>query len=209
MEIVNVGGGRGHLPAPAAASLLRMDSAYGTIPTTELGRTEERQLYLYNGWLNGKPGFNRALHPSNPLANHVMVDGRRGAMDTEAVRNGVITEAQMNEHGWYQTAYDEYWHYEYFYEKDAHRFDGAIYATSKDYGMEYYILREDGTIFHITPVQAYAFKSVDDYNAWRGIVRASGVKTSLVVPPAITSLKKYPAWRVKAIADRMGVTLPK
>lgn len=210
MSTTTLAGGRGILPAPAAASIHRIDAQLGRlVPITEAGRTYERQLYLYTQYVNGVPGFNRALHPDNPLANHVIAEGRRGAIDTEAVRLGVISEAAMNAHGWYRTAADEYWHYEYFEERDTRRGTTAPALNGKDYGMEFYILREDGTVFHITPVKAYAFKDVKDYNAWRNIVKASGVKTSLLTPPAITSLKKWPAWRVKAIADRMGVALPR
>lgn len=210
MNIITLSGGRGQLPAPAAESIARIDGEIGRLlPITEAGRTWAKQLYYYEGWERRRYGFNRALHPSNPLANHVMAEGRPGAIDTEAARLGIVTIAIMNAHGWHQDAADEYWHFSYFPNKDTHRFDEIVNSTLKGYDMETIILREDGTVFHISPVKAYAFKGVKDYNDYRKVIRASGISTSLLKPPAITSLKKMPAWRVKAIADRVGVTLPK
>lgn len=205
MDISTLSGGRGQLPADAADSIHRLDADIGRrVQITEAGRTWARQLYLYDGWRQRLPGFNRALHPSNPLANHVLIDGRRGAVDSDEQ-----TGVPWVSHGWILTAADEAWHREYFPERDTHRFDEIIESTLKGYGMETIIVREDGTVFHISPVKAYAFKNVKDYNDYRKIIRASGISTSLLKPPAITSLKKMPAWRVKAIADRVGVTLPK
>lgn len=205
MNTASLAGGRGILPAAAAESVHRIDAAIGhLVQITEAGRTWDRQLYLFNGYMAGKPGFNRALHPDNPLANHVLMTGRRGAVDSDEQ-----TGVPWDDHGWMLTAWDEPWHREYFPKRDNHRFDEVIESTLKGYGMETIILREDGTVFHITPVKAYAFKDVEDYNAYRKVIRASGVSTSMLKPPAITSLKKMPAWRVKAIADRVGVTLPK
>lgn len=205
METMSLSGGRGVLPAAAAESIHRIDADIGhPVQITEAGRTWSRQLYLFSQYMNGTPGFNRALHPDNPLANHVLSRGRRGAVDSDE-QTGVL----WDDHGWVLTARDEPWHREYFPERDNHRFDEVIESTLKGYGMETIILREDGTVFHITPVKAYAFKDVEDYNAYRKVIRASGVSTSMLKPPSITSLKKMPAWRVKAIADRVGVTLPK
>lgn len=119
MDISTLSGGRGQLPAPAAASIARIDRAIGRLlPITEAGRTREKQMHYYTNWVNRVPGFNRALHPEDPLANHVMVSGRRGAIDTEAAKQGAVTIAFMNAHGWYQDAADEYWHFSYFQEKD-------------------------------------------------------------------------------------------
>lgn len=203
--VVSLSGGRGELPIAAAESIHRIDANLGRlVQITEAGRTRERQLYLYEGWAKRLPGFNRALHPDNPLANHVLSPGRRGAVDSDEQRG-----VPWYDHGWVLTASDEPWHREYFPERDKHRFDEIIESALKGYGMEMIILREDGTVFHLSPVKAYAFTGVADYNAYRKVVRASGIATTMLKPPAITSLKKMPAWRVKAVADRLGVTLPK
>lgn len=205
MNIKQLSNGRGTLPAIAAESIHRIDAAIDhPVQVTEAGRTRERQLYLYEGWAKRLPGFNRALHPDNPRANHVLSPGRRGAVDSDEQRG-----VPWYDHGWVLTASDEPWHREYFPERDMHRFDEIIDSALKGYDMEMIILREDGTVFHLSPVKAYAFKDVADYNSYRKIVRASGIATSMLKPPAITSLKKMPAWRVKAVADRLGVTLPK
>lgn len=119
MITADIGHGRGILPQDAARSIARIDAAIGgVLQVTEAGRTYARQLDLYTKWINGVPGYNRALHPDDPLANHVLMDGRRGAIDTEAVNWGQVTEAFLNANGWFRTASDEYWHYEYFFDRD-------------------------------------------------------------------------------------------
>lgn len=117
MITAELNGGRGILPADAAASIHRIDAQIGhLVQITEAGRTRDRQLYLYTGWVRRAPGFNRALHPDNPRANHVLAPGRRGAVDSDE-QTGVPWE----ENGWILTAWDEPWHREYFAERDQHR----------------------------------------------------------------------------------------
>lgn len=114
MNVVDIGHGRGLLPENAARSLWRLDADIGRpVQVTEAGRTWERQLYLYNGWVKRLPGFNLALHPSNPLANHVLVAGRRGAIDSDEQ-----TGIPWAEHGWRLENASEPWHRGYYPEHD-------------------------------------------------------------------------------------------
>lgn len=84
---------------------------------------------------------------------------------------------------------------------------GGITAT-KGNPLETYILRNDGTVFHIIAgIQCYQFTSVKDYNDWKGVVdtqRKQGA-TNLISPPRLGKLKKMPAWRVDALRKRYGV----
>lgn len=132
MRTAELSGGRGTLPADAAASIHRIDRQIGhRVQITEAGRTYARQLYLWQQFVNGVPGFNRALHPDNPLANHVLADGRRGAVDSDEQ-----TGVPWAEHGWILTASDEPWHREYFAEHDQHRNDeGDDMFTDEDRAM--------------------------------------------------------------------------
>lgn len=81
-------------------------------------------------------------------------------------------------------------------------------TASKGNPMETYILRNDGTVFHIIAgIQCYQFTSVKDYNDWKGVVdtqRKQGA-TNLISPPRLGKLKKMPAWRVDALRKRYGV----
>lgn len=120
--------GRGTLPADAAESIHRIDAQLGRpVQITEAGRTRARQMHLYNGWISRLPGFNRALHPDNPLANHVLSNGRRGAVDSDE-QSGV----PWDENGWILTAWDEAWHREYFSDRDQHKDDEDMAFTDED-----------------------------------------------------------------------------
>lgn len=188
----------------AAASFNRVEDVNGLFTVTSAKRTVAEQQTFIDRWNQGGT-FNRPpylYHPATPpeTSAHVANGGR--AVDIlEYEKFSRVAE----DHGFIRTFEWDVVHFEYFPEKD--KFFHTVDLTGKSYNMEFYILREDGTVFHITPVKAYAFTSVDDYNSWRSIVTASGVKTSMVKPPAITSLKPWPAWRVQAIADRLGVSL--
>lgn len=204
MNIVTLTHGRGQLPHDAAESISRIDDVIdGVLPITEAGRTWERQLYFYNGYIAGKPGFNRALHPSNPLANHVMVDGRRGAIDTEAVRLGIVSVQTMNDHGFYQDAPDEYWHFSYFVERDKKIHEKVVTGKGKG-SMEFYLLDDKGDVHHVYNGGHYVFTSAGDYEAWKQIVDAARANkaTNAISPPPLGSLKKIAKWRVDAVVKR-------
>lgn len=114
MNVVELSHGRGLLPAPAATSLHRLDADLGhPVQVTEAGRTYERQLYLWQQWQAGVAGFNPAWHPDDSRANHVLTDGRTGAVDSDQ-QTGVPWEA----HGWVLTVPHEPWHREYFIDRD-------------------------------------------------------------------------------------------
>lgn len=130
MDTATLSHGRGTLPADAAASLHRLDAHLGrAVQVTEAGRTVERQLFLWEQYRAGVPGFNRALHPSDPLANHVLLAGRRGAVDSDEQ-----TGVPWAEHGWILTAGDEPWHREYFPDRDQHKDEDDMF-TEEDRAM--------------------------------------------------------------------------
>lgn len=202
--MIQLSNGRGILPDDAAKSISRIDEAInGELPITEAGRTYSRQLYLWKNWKDGVPGFNRALHPDNPLANHVIAMGRRGAIDTEAARLGIVTVEFMNSHGWYQDASDEYWHFSYFSERDKFKHEAAT-KMKGDGLMEFYLLDDKGDVHHVYSGGHYVFQSVDDYNAWKQIVdNARKAKaTNAISPPKLNTLKAIAKWRVEAVINR-------
>lgn len=192
----------------AARAFDRVEAAHGRFTVTSAGRTIAEQQRLIDRWWQGGV-YNRPPYlyePARPPETSAHVRDGGVAVD---VAEWQRFKDVAKDHGFVQSFLWDVVHFEYIPGRDNHRFDEVIESTLKGYGMETIILREDGTVFHITPVKAYAFKDVGDYNAYRKVIRASGISTSMLKPPAITSLKKMPAWRVKAIADRVGVTLPK
>lgn len=192
----------------AAAALARVEAEHGAFTVTSAGRTVAEQNALIARWFEGGI-FNRPPYlyePARPPETSAHVRDGGVAVDVAEWQRFIQV---AHAHGFRQTFSWDVVHFEYFPEHDKHRFTEIIESATKGYGMETIILREDGVVFHITPVKAYAFTSVKDYNAYRDVVSASGMATTLLKPPAITKLKKWPAWRVKAIANRMGVSLPK
>lgn len=192
----------------AAAAFNRVEARHGIFTVTSAKRSVGEQQELIDRWFDGGV-YNRPPYlyePARPAKTSAHVKGGGIAVDvTEWERFNRVAQ----DHGFRQSFPWDVVHFEYYPEHDKYSFSEIINNAGKAYNMETIILRDDGVVFHITPVKAYAFKDVEDYNAYRKVIRASGVSTSMLKPPAITSLKKMPAWRVKAIADRVGVTLPK
>jgi hypothetical protein len=125
-DAVDIGGGRGRLAREAAASLARVDAAFGhPVDINEAWRSPEQanaNYARYIRYLNGGPWAPIAL----PADSSVHCVGF--AVDTDDT-----SDAQMriwNEHGWYWTVYRdgklaERWHLEYFRDRDKHRNDAA------------------------------------------------------------------------------------
>uniref|UniRef100_A0AAU6R6Y0 Endolysin n=1 Tax=Micrococcus phage Kurnik TaxID=3092208 RepID=A0AAU6R6Y0_9CAUD len=120
---VDLGGGRGWLDAAAAASVRRIDAAIGhMLQITEAGRsffTQEQHWLKYQ-----RDGYPIALNPNTPSEHQ-----KGKAIDSDEAQKFV---ALMEEHGWYRTVYRwvngvwtlvERWHFEYFIDRDKHRFD--------------------------------------------------------------------------------------
>lgn len=117
---VGLGGGRGWLAPPAAASIRRIDAQIGHyLQITEAGRTwlqqdEHWQTYLRNGWPI-------ALSPNAPSIHQL-----GGAADSNEAQRII---AVMEDHGWRRTVYRngklvEPWHFEYFAHLDNHLNEG-------------------------------------------------------------------------------------
>ena len=191
----------------AARAFDRVEAAHGRFTVTSAGRTVAEQQRLIDRWFAGGV-YNRPPYlyePARPPETSAHVRDGGVAVDVQEWR---AFERVTGAYGFVQTFAWDVVHFEYFPDRD--QFAGAGGGSQKEgYGMETIILREDGTVFHITPVKAYAFTSPKDYNDWRKVVNSTGMATSMLKPPRLGSLKKWPAWRVQAIADRMGVTLPK
>lgn len=160
MQTVDLGGGRGWLDAPAAASLLRVDRQIGhRLQITEAGRTGERQAYLHDGWVRRLPGFNYAA----PRGESPHEAGN--AIDTNERLVAVLAE-----HGWWRPLSFEPWHFVYRASHDQHRNDPAPTGTpatkpptpqeDTDMGMQTIRDKERGSIsfadeFGSDPADAY------------------------------------------------------
>ncbi|OZD48568.1 hypothetical protein CH252_18730 [Rhodococcus sp. 06-1477-1B] len=148
-DAVDIGGGRGRLAAPAAASLARVDiamrSSFGrAADINEAWRSPEQanaNYARYIAYLRGGAWAPIAL-PANES-----IHCRGYAVDTDDT-----SDAQMriwNDHGWFWTVYRwvggvwtlvERWHLEYFADRDNHRnttaSDGATPIEEEDMASE-------------------------------------------------------------------------
>jgi hypothetical protein len=129
-DAVDIGGGRGRLAAPAAASLARVDaefrSAFGrAADINEAWRSPQQadaNFAAYQAYLNGGPWAPIGLAAKDSI--HC----RGYAVDTDDT-----STAQMriwNDHGWFWTVYRngvlvERWHLEYNASRDNHRGEGT------------------------------------------------------------------------------------
>lgn len=136
-DAVDIGGGRGRLARPAAASLARVDadfrSAFGrAADINEAWRSPEqadRNFRAYQAWLAYQAGRGPKV-PWAPIgfAAKDSIHCRGYALDTDDT-----SAAQMriwNDHGWFWTVYRngvlvERWHLEYNAARDNHRNDPA------------------------------------------------------------------------------------
>lgn len=117
-QTVDIGYGRGRLAPDAAASVRRIDAELGRpLDVNSAWRDPELQDRMYRAWVayidgrGPKPNHGRAL----PSWSSVHCKGR--AIDTDDTALGRV----LNAHGWFRTASDEPWHYEYFSGRDNHR----------------------------------------------------------------------------------------
>ena len=122
---VDLGGGRGWLDTAPAASLKRVDAALGhRLQVTEAGRSFFRQEEHWLKYL--RDGYPIALNPNTPSVHQ-----KGAAIDSDEAQRHI---ALMAEHGWIRTVYRwvngvwtlvERWHFEYFIDRDKHRYDGV------------------------------------------------------------------------------------
>ena len=120
MQTTDLGGGRGWLDAPAAASIARIDAQLGRrLQITEAGRTRDRQAELRRDYERGLPGAAFALPPDPPEGPSIHQLG--GAIDTDEWASASVL-ALLGEHGWARTALNrkEPWHFEYAPTRDQH-----------------------------------------------------------------------------------------
>ncbi|SDO77493.1 hypothetical protein SAMN04487848_2046 [Microbacterium sp. ru370.1] len=123
-DAVDIGHGRGRLAPDPAASLRRVDSAFGrAADINEAWRSPEQanaNYARYLAYLRGGPWAPIAL----PADQSIHCVGY--AVDTDDTLAWQI--AIWNDHGWYWTVYrdgelKERWHLEYFWWRDNHRYD--------------------------------------------------------------------------------------
>lgn len=141
-DAVDIGGGRGRLAAPAAASLARVDrafrSAFGrAADINEAWRSPQqadKNFRAYQAWLAYQAGRGPKV-PWAPIgyAAKDSIHCRGFAVDTDDT-----SAAQMriwNDHGWFWTVYRngvlvERWHLEYDASRDNHRNDPVGATTA-------------------------------------------------------------------------------
>lgn len=156
--MATLNGGRGELNDAAAASIHRVDRQIGRLlQITEARRPlwlQEQYWDEYQEYLNGGPWAPIAAYPS-PDAPHIRNGGE--ALDTD----DRITRV-LNENGWFHTVYDgdgnlvEPWHYEYFIDRDQHRFDPAPSAIDLSQEDEMKLIRWNGRhVFGIAKEAVY------------------------------------------------------
>lgn len=135
---VDIGHGRGRLAPHAAASLRRVDAALGRpLDVNEAWRSPEQadaNYAAYQRYLNGGPWAPIAL----PSWASVHCAGE--AVDTDDGYNSWAIGI-LNDHGWFTTVYRwvngvwtlvEPWHFEYFIDRDNHRYSGAPAGGEED-----------------------------------------------------------------------------
>ncbi|WP_282847223.1 hypothetical protein [Microbacterium oxydans] len=130
-DAVDIGGGRGRLAAPAAASLARVDAAFRSsfgraADINEAWRSPEQADKNYRAYVSYLAGRGPWAPIAYPAATSIHCLGY--AVDTD----DTSTEQMRiwNEHGWFWTVYRngklvERWHLEYFPERDKRRNDPA------------------------------------------------------------------------------------
>lgn len=132
-DAVDIGGGRGRLSAPAAASLARVDRAFGrAADVNEAWRSPEQADKNYRAYVAYR-AYLAGLGPKVPWAAlaypaDTSIHCRGYALDTDDT-----STAQMriwNDHGWFWTVYRngvliERWHLEYDTRRDNRRNDPA------------------------------------------------------------------------------------
>lgn len=132
--MANLNGGRGWLSDAAAASIHRMDAAYGRlIPINSAGRSYAEQAEAYRKYLNGGP---LALRPGTSVhESGNAVDFTNTAWAWLGSGRGLgWNGARANDFGWRRTVSSESWHYEYDAARDKYRGQGAAAGSSSSGG---------------------------------------------------------------------------
>ena len=115
------GGGRGQygLTVPAAQSFNQMSSAYqrawgSPLTVNSGGRTREEQAYLYEGWINRRPGFNLAAPPGGSLHESGIAVDIGGPITSSSTKQHAWLRANAAQYGWYWVGsnFGEPWHWE-------------------------------------------------------------------------------------------------
>lgn len=127
--MATLSGGRGWLSDAAAASLSRMDAAYGgRLPITSAGRTYAQQAEAYRKYLNGTGSL--ALPPGTSVhESGNAVDFGSSAWGWLGSGRGLgWNGARANAYGWRRTVSSESWHYEYDRNRDQYIGSGAGFS---------------------------------------------------------------------------------
>lgn len=130
-DAVDIGHGRGRLAADAAASLLRVDAAFGRpADVNEAWRSPEQANANYARYLRYLNGTGPWAPIALPADQSVHCEGN--AVDTDDTRPDQMTI--WNDNGWYWTVYrggelKERWHLERFPSRDNHRNTPATAGT--------------------------------------------------------------------------------
>ncbi|KAA9105001.1 M15 family metallopeptidase [Microbacterium rhizomatis] len=143
-DAVDIGYGRGRLAAPAAASLARIDAvmfdAWGRrMDINEAWRSPadaDENARKYQAWLAFQRGGPWAPWAPIGLPADESVHCLGYAIDTDDTDLVWL----LNDHGWYQTVYRngalvEPWHFEYFPDRDNHRYDTGAPAGETETDM--------------------------------------------------------------------------
>ncbi|WP_137771826.1 MULTISPECIES: hypothetical protein [unclassified Microbacterium] len=209
-DAVDIGGGRGRLAAPAAASLARVDAAFRyafgrAADINEAWRSPEQADKNYRAYVAYLAGRGPWAALAYPAATSIHCRGY--ALDTDDTSTAHMRI--WNEHGWFWTVYRngkliERWHLEYFPERDKHRGASAAGTTTPTPGqkaaphggkMVIYARRNDGLIVAIPEGGlVHNFETVDEYNRTREVIafvngqRQKHGQPLITLPPTIGEL---------------------
>lgn len=233
-DAVDIGGGRGRLAAPAAASLARVDAAFRSAfgraaDINEAWRSPEQADKNYRAYVAYRAGLGPWAALAYPAATSIHCRGY--ALDTDDTSTAHMQI--WNDHGWFWTVYRngklvERWHLEYFADRDKHRGASAAGVTTPTPGqkaapqggtMVIYARREhDGLIVAIPEGgKVYNFKSVAEYNRHRETIgsingqRAATGVPLVTLPPALdgpkdTRIVTMPSERLNDLIHTQGAT---
>ncbi len=209
-DAVDIGGGRGRLAAPAAASLARVDAAFRSAfgraaDINEAWRSPEQADKNYRAYVAYLAGRGPWAALAYPAATSIHCRGY--ALDTDDTSTAHMRI--WNDHGWFWTVYRngklvERWHLEYFPDRDKFRGASAAGTTTLTPGqkaapqggkMTIYVRRNDGLILSIPEGGlVHNFTSVQEYNETRAIVafvngqRQRHGQPLVTLPPSIEEL---------------------
>lgn len=108
---------RGRLAPEAAASLTRVDAAIGRpLDVNSAWRDPVLQDQMYRAWVAFVQGWGPRPNHGRALPSSQSIHCRGFAVDTD---DHALVKT-LNKHGWFRTAPDEAWHFEYDRTRDQH-----------------------------------------------------------------------------------------